>query len=191
PYFLVMGGETWQAFTRAIASDFDGNALVAADGRIDPFGFDELELTRFSATGFFQVLAELDADVGLSAIDVTPVFTRCSNGIDDEGDGAVDFPDDPGCGTPLALKEAPHCNDGLDNDGDGQVDWDGGGTGLPPDLQCAGVASKDRESPTTGGCGLGAELVLVLAALRRLGAQRGRGNSSARGAAPTPRARPT
>jgi hypothetical protein len=126
--FWVNEGETWQALTRGIASDFDGNALVAADGTIDSGGFDELELTRFSATGFHQVLAELDADVGLSAIDVTPVFTRCSNGIDDDGDGLVDYPADPDCGRPLSLSE----------------------------------------SPTSGGCGLGAELVVVLALLRRL-----------------------
>jgi hypothetical protein len=165
--FWVNEGETWQAMTRGIAADLDGNALVAAaDGVID--GFDELELTRFSATGFHQVLAVLHTDVGLSAIDVTPVFTRCSNGIDDDGDGAMDFPDDPGCGTPLALKEAPRCNDGVDNDGDGGIDWDGGGTGSPPDLECAGIASRDREVVNSGGCGLGAELVLVLAVLRRL-----------------------
>jgi hypothetical protein len=128
PIFVLASGETWQAFTRGIASDFDGNALLAADGRIDPFGFDELELTRFSATGSYEVLAEMDADVGLSAIDVTPAFTRCSNGVDDDGDGAVDYPDDPDCRRPLSLSE----------------------------------------SPTSGGCGLGAELVFVLALLRRL-----------------------
>src|SRR5262249_31956381 len=44
PNFWVVAGETWQVLTGGIAADVDGNALVAADGTIDPFtGFDELE----------------------------------------------------------------------------------------------------------------------------------------------------
>jgi hypothetical protein len=35
-----------------------------------------------------------------------------------------------------------------------------------PDLQCDGIAWRDRETPT-GGCGLGAELALALALLRK------------------------
>jgi hypothetical protein len=162
PNFWVNEGETWQALTGGIASDLDGNALVAADGTIDESGFDELELTRFSATGFHEVLAELDADFGLSAIDVTPAFTACSNGEDDDADGAIDYPADPGCRGPRYGKESPQCSDGLDNDGDGGIDFDGGGTGAP-DLQCS-VAWHDREM-SSGGCGLGAELALVFGLL--------------------------
>jgi len=133
PISWVSEGETWQAFTKGIASDFDGNALVAADGTIDPdAGFDELELTRFSAAGFHQVLAEMDADVALYAIDVTPAFTRCSNGLDDDGDGLVDYPADPECHAPLARSESPSS---------------GGGCGLGAELAllfAAGLALRRR-----------------------------------------------
>lgn len=163
PDFWVSAGETWQVYTMGIASDFDGNALVAADGTIDESGFDELELTRFSATGFQQVLAELDADVGLYAIDVTPAFTRCSNGVDDDGDGLADYPADLGCRHPLYGKENPQCDDGLDNDGDGGTDFDGGGSGaLDPECN---FAWRNREAEASDACGLGAELALALAAL--------------------------
>jgi len=109
----------------------------------------------------------------------------CANGLDDDGDGFVDHPDDPGCfdadGAELA-----QCQDGITNDGDGLVDYDGGqsihgacadgvcppGVSDPdadgvanPDPQCVGKPFRNRES---SGCGLGAEIVLLLAGLRRL-----------------------
>jgi hypothetical protein len=95
-------------------------------------------------------------------------FTTCDDGRDDDGDGATDFPSDPGCASPDSGNEAPKCQDGIDNDGDGRIDFDGGasangGVPLGPiDPQCT-VASKDREK--AGGCGLGAELAIVLGAL--------------------------
>jgi hypothetical protein len=65
----------------------------------------------------------------------------CNNGDDDDGDGLVDYPDDPGC---LDLDDAFEradslpCDDGFDNDGDGRIDFDpvthanpGSGTTLP------------------------------------------------------------
>jgi hypothetical protein len=56
---------------------------------------------------------------------------ECRDGIDDDGDGAVDWPEDRGCRSRYGLAEAPECDDGIDNDGDGAVDWD-----------CAGVAPR-------------------------------------------------
>jgi glucose/arabinose dehydrogenase len=99
--------------------------------------------------------------------DVSP---ECSNGLDDDGDGHADFPADPGCldGTSV---EDPACDDDVDNDGDGKVDWDGGAGAATPDPQCK-QAWRDRE--TAGGCGVGAELVLVLAPLALRARQRGR-----------------
>jgi hypothetical protein len=51
----------------------------------------------------------------------------CSNGIDDDGDGLVDYPADPGCldGDDAFERSASlPCDDGIDNDGDGGVDFD-------------------------------------------------------------------
>jgi len=46
----------------------------------------------------------------------------CSNGVDDDGDGAIDYPADPGCESALSDVEDPACDDGIDNDGDGAID---------------------------------------------------------------------
>jgi DNA-binding beta-propeller fold protein YncE len=95
----------------------------------------------------------------------------CMNGIDDDGDGLVDA-DDPGCSNPLAPdRENPQCSDGIDNDGDGMIDFDGGASAnhgvalAPPDPQCT-KPYRNSEAPT--GCGTGAELVVLVGALRWL-----------------------
>ena len=51
----------------------------------------------------------------------------CADGMDDDGDGLVDDPDDPGCADPLdpfETSDAASCDDGVDNDGDGRTDFD-------------------------------------------------------------------
>lgn len=71
---------------------------------------------------------------------------ECSDGVDNDGDGAVDHPADPGCAERHALEEAPACDDDLDNDGDGLADWNGGPT-THPDPECIDAPSRNRESP--------------------------------------------
>src|SRR5436190_12386050 len=58
---------------------------------------------------------------------------QCSNQLDDDGDGKVDFPADPGCSSSTDNSESPDpvappvtppaalaaCEDGVDNDRDG------------------------------------------------------------------------
>ena len=65
---------------------------------------------------------------------------QCSNGIDDDNDGLIDYPKDLGCQNPQDTNETnlfvpyydarnrAQCNDGLDNDHDGRIDsrWDNG-----------------------------------------------------------------
>ena len=52
---------------------------------------------------------------------------QCSDGIDNDGDGLVDFPDDPGCISETDTTEnslpSPQCSDGRDNDNDGKIDF--------------------------------------------------------------------
>jgi hypothetical protein len=51
----------------------------------------------------------------------------CDDGLDNDSDGLVDFPDDPGCdGADDLSEKSPSlaCDDGADNDGDGRVDFD-------------------------------------------------------------------
>lgn len=50
----------------------------------------------------------------------------CSDGIDNDGDGAIDFPDDSGCKNESDEEDdivPPQCDDGRDNDGDGKHDY--------------------------------------------------------------------
>lgn len=64
----------------------------------------------------------------------------CANGIDDDGDGAIDFPADTGCVSDQDNDEInPQCNDGIDNDGDGTVDH-------PGDRGCSNL-QDNSESP--------------------------------------------
>jgi formylglycine-generating enzyme required for sulfatase activity len=77
----------------------------------------------------------------------------CDDGADNDDDGLVDL-DDPGCPNPASMPEDPACDDGIDNDGDGFVDF--------ADPQCT-LAWPYAEAAQ--GCGLGAELALVIALL--------------------------
>jgi cysteine-rich repeat protein len=91
------------------------------------------------------------------------VVEQCADGIDNDNDGDIDWPQDPGClDTSASSREGPQCDDNLDNDGDGKVDWDGGPQMTAPDPQCTSpfVSEKPKKR-----CGAGFELVLVLAPL--------------------------
>ncbi len=61
----------------------------------------------------------------------------CSDGIDNDGDGLIDFGQDPGCAGISQDMEDPECDDGIDNDGDGAVDG--------ADLRCT-MLSEDQEA---------------------------------------------
>ena len=70
------------------------------------------------------------ADTGAARADVPPAKVAafqgspsCDNGVDDDGDGATDFPEDLACTTLDDDAELfPACDDGVDQDGDGLVD---------------------------------------------------------------------
>jgi len=112
---------------------------------------------------------------------IATVAGECADGIDNDGDGRIDFDPstfadpgdettppagggDPACQGLGFPRESSQCQDGIDNDDDGTLDYDAG-------LSANGVAGPDgadpecitpwrnRESP--GSCGLGAELVLL------------------------------
>jgi len=99
----------------------------------------------------------------------------CADGLDNDGDGLTDHPEDPGCAAPEWEAESAACQDGLDNDGDGAIDFDGGaaahgGSPLgPADAQCS-EAWLAREGARS--CGLGSELGLLLPLAAVLAARR-------------------
>lgn len=65
-------------------------------------------------------------DVIISHTEVTgatcaPV-KQCNDGIDNDGDGRIDFPNDPECKSADDDSEAPECSNAKDDDGDGKID---------------------------------------------------------------------
>jgi len=92
----------------------------------------------------------------------------CADGVDQDGDGLVDFPADPGCRDDSAASvEDPACQNGVDDDGDGNVDFDGGAAANGG----VAIASRDASCRSPFGanearrCGFGFELVFVLAGI--------------------------
>ncbi len=86
-----------------------------------------------------------------------PPRPACSNGIDDDADGEIDSPLDPGCVSDADNDEAnPACSDGRDNDGDGKIDLDdpscsfderGSSEGRPP-TACGNRRDDDGDGKT-------------------------------------------
>ncbi|MCX6740706.1 MAG: hypothetical protein NTZ49_05795 [Candidatus Parcubacteria bacterium] len=72
----------------------------------------------------------------------------CADGLDNDGDGNIDYPNDPGCSSsddedeynPNNPPSLPVCADGLDNDGDGNIDY-------PNDPGCDSAVDDDETDP--------------------------------------------
>ncbi|HPG27653.1 MAG TPA: trypsin-like serine protease [Myxococcota bacterium] len=72
--------------------------------------------------------AGVAADLAWYRDDILAVIDRpdCDDGLDDDGDGLVDYPNDPGCASPADTSERAAglvCDNGLDDDGDGLIDY--------------------------------------------------------------------
>jgi subtilisin family serine protease len=113
----------------------------------------------------------LNLDVALGLANVVggdlSKYLACDDGVDNDGDALVDYPDDPGCSGLFGVspKEDPKCNDGIDNDGDTLVDL--------ADPNCTD-ATDDKEAPD--GCGIGFELVALAPIFRKLRRRAPRGS---------------
>src|SRR6476646_9911063 len=73
---------------------------------------------------------------------------QCSDTVDNDGDGLIDYPDDPGCGDPNDESEdspgKPQCSDGRDNDHDGKIDY-------PEDPGCFAPQADDERDDCPDG----------------------------------------
>jgi hypothetical protein len=76
--------------------------------------------------------------------DDVPGCDECYNGLDDDGDGLIDYPDDPECSGPEDYSEEPDCEDGLDNDADGLTDF-------PDDPGCYGASAPSEKTACDDG----------------------------------------
>ncbi len=199
----IPNGRLFYADVDALLAADDGDPATTAQIyelglQRDGVGVTLLELVR-DATGQ-PALARTDLRFGVDAAGELYVTTKqdgfirrllpgsapnCTDGFDNDGDGFVDFPDDPGCRNALSPREDPQCQDGINNDAGqdpnpGLIDFDGGqsihgacsggvcppGVSDPnsdgvadPDPQCVGKPWKNKEKT---GCGLGFELVFLL-----------------------------
>ncbi|MCZ6782876.1 MAG: dockerin type I domain-containing protein [Proteobacteria bacterium] len=150
-------------FFRAEVRDGSGETVVLAD--FDRFGLlatptewhelraaipDEWGEATLVVTALNDEFGErFDIDDVRFTGHVIPTLKVCSDGYDNDWDGLVDFPDDPGCEDPDSAREDPACSDGIDNDLDGRVDYDGLdglGVGAPGDPSCLNSPSGSRES---------------------------------------------
>ena len=97
----------------------------------------------------------------------------CSDGVDNDADGLADYPNDPGCVSPLSEWEVPLCDDGFDNDLDGDVDTeDGQCSASSQNIESESVDLRDVDAGDEIFCGLGAEVAFILPLfmqLRRVG----------------------
>ncbi len=80
---------------------------------------------------------------------------QCSDGRDNDGDGKIDYPNDPGCFSPQEDSEVddcptgpqcPQCSDGIDNDGNGLIDD-------PNDPGCSSAADDEEFTENPVACG--------------------------------------
>jgi CSLREA domain-containing protein len=102
-----------------------------------------------------------------------PPATQCSDLVDNDGDGLIDYPADPGCESAADDSESPdpppppQCSDLQDNDGDGLIDYpadpgcesatdDSESPDPPPPPQCSDLADNDGDGlidyPADPGC---------------------------------------
>ncbi len=89
---------------------------------------------------------------GATFLATLAVIPPCGDGLDNDGDGEVDHPADPGCDSPDDASEkaegAPSlpCDNGLDDDGDGWIDFD------PTTFASPGDATTDPAGGGDPGC---------------------------------------
>jgi hypothetical protein len=78
------------------------------------------------------------------ALPLPLALPACLDNRDNDGDGQADYPNDPGCSSPLDNSERDSslpCDDGVDNDSDGSTDY-------PNDPGCSSPTDPTETDPT-------------------------------------------
>src|SRR3989338_6409052 len=90
----------------------------------------------------------------ISAVMASAAPPECNDRIDNDGDGYIDFPADPGCEKRSGneLNPSVQCDDGVDNDGDGSSDSLDAGCSSPTDndeSNCGDGVCEGSETTST------------------------------------------
>ena len=125
-----------------------GDRLVVAER---DFGLHLLDLAQPASptpAGVLEIPGSVDALAvsgvaafvasGAEGLRIADIRPACADGFDNDDDGDLDFPADPGCEGPDDPAEELACADGLDNDGDGFADGD--------DIGCSGADDDDERT---------------------------------------------
>lgn len=121
-----------------------------------------MRATSFAIVTAFCTVISACGDNEATPIDATPIDVptggpKCSDGIDNDGDGKVDYPADPGCVVPQQDDEVddcpsgpncPQCSNGVDDDGNGLTDY-------PNDSGCTAASDLFEFVNNPVACGAG------------------------------------
>ena len=117
-------------------------SLVLTGLGIDMTGWMDLEPSGVSADG--QTIVGNGTNPEGQQEGWIAIIPACEDGIDNDGDGLIDYPADPGCTSPSDHSEqdpALPCDDGIDNDGDGLIDY-------PADPGCTSPTDPSEQEAT-------------------------------------------
>jgi hypothetical protein len=119
--FSVDGGETWST-NQAVTPPFDPSLGYPQQQKLGDYY--HMISDNQGANLAYAATFNGEQDVYFLRI---PVTSACDDGLDNDNDGLVDYPSDPGCTGVSDLAERDSslpCDDGIDNDGDGRTDFD-------------------------------------------------------------------
>jgi hypothetical protein len=144
-----------------------GGAVLALSGESQCGPNESCSSAPIPAAGTYTIRVRQPNGSAVGAYSVradrSPCASDCEDGVDNDGDGLIDFPEDRGCSHADDLSERRECNDGFDNDGDGLTDFAGGDVGCPAnnstveDAQCDDGRDNDLDGTIDadgGGTGL-------------------------------------
>lgn len=146
--FSTLHAETVAPTVLYIRSTCEAAADLACNRGSSEIPGTEAVLERPEPGTYFVVVDTSSRMIGPGAFRLTATEiprTICDDGIDNDVDGDVDFPNDPGCIDPDDGDETdpdplPACADGIDNDADEAIDF-------PADPECASAAGDAEAQP--------------------------------------------
>ncbi len=156
-----------------VDGDSGGAAFIGSGATAELIGilFARVTFVNQPASTSLYGNAGIVADLFAYRAEILAVIDQpeCSDGLDDDGDGSIDFPNDPGCSDALDADERSaeiECDNGIDDDGNGLIDF-------PDDGGCLDSADLTEAPPLVPNSRFGAGvlafglLCLASSALRR------------------------